>query len=161
MRHLIFIGFLILWATPGWSHQEVDARNRVTLQVEANREIPNDWATARLSVVAEGKDPADVAESVNRQMALALKTARATPGVEVASGAYVTQPVYDDGRVVRWRASQILRIESGDVDLEVDPDPARGAAGVEGHARASRVAPAAATDRAAPSPAPLQRTRDP
>jgi len=116
MRHLIVIGFLILWATAGWSHQELDARNRVTLRVEANREIPNDWATARLSVVAEGKDPADVADSVNRQMTLALKTARATPGVEVASGAYVTQPVYDNGRVVRWRASQILRIESGDVD---------------------------------------------
>jgi predicted secreted protein len=116
MRHLIIITFLVAWATTGWSHPEVDARNRVSLQVEANREIANDWTTARLSVVAEGKDPAAVAASVNRQMTSALKIAKGAKGVDVSSGAYVTQPVYDDGRVVRWRASQILRIESGDVD---------------------------------------------
>ena len=36
--------------------------------------------------------------------------------MEVRSGSYSTHPIYDDGRVVRWRASQDLILESGDVD---------------------------------------------
>jgi predicted secreted protein len=116
IRRTILIGLIIAWALPVWSHSEIDSRNRVSLQVEAMREVPNDWTTARLSVVAEGKDPAAIANSVNRQMASALAVAKRTEGVDVESGAYVTQPVYDDGRVVRWRASQVLRLESDDID---------------------------------------------
>jgi predicted secreted protein len=91
-------------------------RNRATFNVEATREIANDWATARLSVSAEGKDPAVVANEVNTQMAAALKTAKRASGVTVESGAYVTHPVYDSNRIVRWRAQQEIRLESEDVD---------------------------------------------
>lgn len=110
-------GPLGLLAPAARAHEPVDARNRASFQVEAVREVANDWATARLSVVAEGKDPAAVAATVNRRMKSALDTARGTKGVEVRSGAYQTQPVHDDGRIVRWRASQDLRLESEDVDL--------------------------------------------
>jgi predicted secreted protein len=103
-------------STPATAHPEVDARNRVSFQVEVTREIANDWVTARLSVAAEGKDPAVVADSVNQQMAAALGIAKKAKNVEVSSGAYTTQPVYDNGRVVRWRAHQELIAESGDVD---------------------------------------------
>lgn len=103
-------------SSPATAHSEVDSRNRVSFQVEATREIANDWVTARLSVVAEGKDPAVVADSVNRKMAAALAKSKKTKGVEVRSGAYVTQPVYDNRRVVRWRAHQELTAESEDVD---------------------------------------------
>lgn len=116
MRRMIWIGLCLLWALPASAHSEIDARNRVSFQVEAMREVANDWATARLSVVAEGKEPAAVASSVNQQMKSALATAKKAKGVEVRSGAYVTQPVYDDGRVVRWRARQEIRVESSDVD---------------------------------------------
>lgn len=96
---------------------EDSARNRASFQVEATREVANDWSTARLAVVAEGKDAAAVAASVNRQMASTLAVAKRAQGVKVESGAYTTtQPVYDDGRVVRWRARQEIRVESGDVD---------------------------------------------
>jgi len=101
---------------PASSEVDDGARNRASFQVEAMREIANDWATARLSVVAEAKDPAVVATSVNRQMSNAMATAKRVRGVEVRSGAYVTQPIYDEGRVVRWRARQELRVESSDVD---------------------------------------------
>ena len=119
MRRMILLVLLISGAFPAGSLAEDgkgDARNRVSFQVEARREVANDWATARFSVLAEGKDPAIVAESVNKQMASALAKAKRTKGVEVRSGAYMTQPIYDDGRVVRWRARQELRVESGDVD---------------------------------------------
>jgi len=115
MRGIAFVLLLLGIAGPSWSHEELDARNRVSLRVEARREIPNDWATARVSVVAEGKEPAGVAEAVNARMKKALATAKRTKGVEIESGAYVSQPVYDDGRIVRWRARQELRLESGDV----------------------------------------------
>jgi predicted secreted protein len=116
MQRLLVISLVLLGAWPAWSHSEIDARNRVAFQVESRREVANDWATARFSVMAEGKDPAVVANSVNRQMKIALTTAKGTKGVEVRSGAYVTQPVYDDRRIVRWRAHQELRVDSGDVD---------------------------------------------
>jgi predicted secreted protein len=98
------------------AESEEAARNRASFQVEATREVANDWATARLAVVAEGKDAAAVSATVNRQMATTLATAKRSEGIKVESGAYTTQPVYDDGRVVRWRARQEIRVESGDVD---------------------------------------------
>jgi predicted secreted protein len=116
MRRLFILTLVLLGASPALSHSEVDARNRVSFRVEARREVANDWATARFSILAEGKDPAVVANSVNSQMKAALVKAKGTKDVEVRSGAYVTQPVYDNGRVVRWRARQELRLESGEVD---------------------------------------------
>lgn len=115
MRALSIMLLLLGTASPSWSHEEVDARNRVSLRVEARREVPNDWATARLSVVAEGKEPAAVADAVNTRMDKALTAARRVKGVDVESGSYVSQPVYDDARIVRWRARQELRLESSDV----------------------------------------------
>ncbi|MCA9505686.1 MAG: SIMPL domain-containing protein [Spirochaetaceae bacterium] len=91
-------------------------RHRAAFQVEAVREIANDWVTARLSVVAEGQQPAAVAAAVNEAMARATTQAKRVADVDVRSGAYVTHPVYDDGRIVRWRAQQELRLESGNVD---------------------------------------------
>ena len=91
-------------------------RNRATFQVEAVREVANDWATARMTVQAEGKQAAAVAAEVNASMKAALERAERAAGIEVRTGGYSTQPVYDDGRVVRWRASQTLLLESGDSD---------------------------------------------
>ncbi len=101
---------------PAGADDHDSARNRASFQVEVVREIANDWVTARLSVMSEGKDPAMIAGEVNAAMAKAIETAKRVEQVEVQSGAYVTQPVYDDGKVVRWRAQQELRLESSDVD---------------------------------------------
>lgn len=103
-------------ALPAWSDTERAPRNRASFQVEAVREIANDWTTARLSVVAEGKDPAAVANEVNTAMAKAMGKAKRTKGIEVRSGTYATHPIYDDGRIVRWQARQELRLETGDTD---------------------------------------------
>ncbi|MEZ4289726.1 MAG: SIMPL domain-containing protein [Myxococcota bacterium] len=68
-------------------------RHRAAFQVEAVREIANDWVTARLSVVAEGQQPAAVAAAVNEAMARATTQAKRVADVDVRSGAYVTHPV--------------------------------------------------------------------
>ena len=95
---------------------DVDPRNRASFYVEIVQEVDNDWAIARLLVIEEGKDPARLADAVNRRMAEAISAAKKVTGVEVQSGAYMTHPVHRDGRIVRWRAQQELRIESQDVD---------------------------------------------
>ena len=112
----ILSGLLLFGALPTWAHAEEIVRNRVSFQVETRREVANDWATARFAVQAEGKDLARIAQTVNTRMAGALARARKTKGIELRSGAYVTQPVYEDGRVVRWRARQEFRAETRDVD---------------------------------------------
>ncbi|MBY0402230.1 SIMPL domain-containing protein [Myxococcota bacterium] len=106
----------LLLAGPAWSDPAPDPRNRASFQIVVTREVENDWATARLSATAEGKDPAQVASEVNARIARALARAKKEKGIEVESGGYTTQPVYDANRIVRWQAWQELRLESADVD---------------------------------------------
>ena len=88
--------------------------NLVSLSAQAEREIPNDLLTAILAAEAEGSDPAQLADGVNRTMQRALAAALAYKGVKTQSGGYQTSPVYDKNRVVRWRVRQELRLESPD-----------------------------------------------
>jgi predicted secreted protein len=88
--------------------------NLVSLNAQAEREIPNDLLAAALAAEAEGVDPAQLADGVNRTMQRALATALAYKGVKTRSGGYQTIPVYDKNRVSRWRVRQELRLESAD-----------------------------------------------
>jgi predicted secreted protein len=88
--------------------------NLVSLNAQAEREIPNDLLTATLAAEAEGADPAPLADGVNRTMQRALATALAYKSVKAQSAGYQTVPVYDKNRVVRWRVRQELRLESTD-----------------------------------------------
>ncbi len=104
------------WTAPAMADEAADPRNRASFQVVVTRAVENDWATARLSAMAEGQDPARVAAEVNERIERALAIAKKAKGVEVESGGYVTQPVYDANRIVRWQAWQEIRLESSDVD---------------------------------------------
>ena len=88
--------------------------NLVSLNAQAEREIPNDLLSATLAVEAEGADPAQLADGVNRTMQRALATALAYKSVKTQSAGYQTIPVYDKNRVARWRVRQELRLESAD-----------------------------------------------
>jgi predicted secreted protein len=89
--------------------------NLVTLNAQAEREVPNDLLSAALSAEAEGADPAQLADSVNRSMQAALVVARSYASVKTRSGSYQTSPVYEKSRVVRWRVRQELRLESTNI----------------------------------------------
>jgi len=93
-----------------------DPMNRVSFQVERSRDVANDWIQAVVGITDEDADSARLADRINRVMARALDTAKAAPDVRVKSGGYATQPVYDDGKLRRWRASQDLVLESADVE---------------------------------------------
>jgi predicted secreted protein len=88
--------------------------NLVTLNAQAERDIPNDLLTATLAAESEGADPVQLADSVNRAMQRALATALSYKSVKARSAGYQTTPVYDKNRVTRWRVRQELRLESAD-----------------------------------------------
>jgi predicted secreted protein len=88
--------------------------NLVNLSAQAEREIPNDLLAATLFAEAEGADPAQLADGVNRTMQRALATALAYKAVKAQSAGYQTIPVYDKNRVARWRVRQDLRLETAD-----------------------------------------------
>jgi predicted secreted protein len=88
--------------------------NLVHLNAQAEREIPNDLLSATLAAEAEGADPAQLADGVNRTMQRALGAALAYKSVKTQSAGYQTIPVYDKNRVARWRVRQELRLESAD-----------------------------------------------
>ena len=88
--------------------------NLVSLSAQAEREVANDLLTATLAAEAEGADPAQLSDSVNRTMQRALATASGYKSVKTQSAGYQTNPVYDKNRVVRWRVRQELRLESAD-----------------------------------------------
>ncbi len=89
--------------------------NLVTLRAEAEREVPNDQFGAVLAAEAEGTDTAQLAGEVNRTMQKALAVAKGYRGVNARSGAYQTIPVYEKGRILRWRVRQELRLQSTDI----------------------------------------------
>jgi len=93
-----------------------DPMNRVNFQVEASREVVNDWIQAVIGVTDEDADAARLANRINTKMARALAVAKAATGVRVESGGYSTHPIHQDGKLRRWRASQDLVLESADIE---------------------------------------------
>lgn len=108
---------IALWASAGLAEGEADtARNRVSFGVESTREVENDWVTAVVGATHEDRDPAQVADRINRDVTWALERARATQGVQVRTAGYRTYPVDDpkNAQLRRWRGSQEVVLESGD-----------------------------------------------
>jgi len=115
-RTLLAGATLLALAAPACADPPPNPMNRVSFQVEAQREVPNDWITATIGITDEDTDAARLANRVNTRMAKALATARKQSKVQVESGGYATYPIHEDGKLRRWRASQDLVLESADID---------------------------------------------
>jgi predicted secreted protein len=115
-RLIAFAALLCAWqAGQAQEHPHAAPLDVVNLQADASREVENDELVAVLAAEAQGANPAELAESVNRKMAEALKLARDVPAVKLRSGNYQTFPrPGKDGRIESWQASQELRMESAD-----------------------------------------------
>jgi predicted secreted protein len=121
MTRIGLLALLLFSALPAAAEKGDGAqRDRVTFSVEATREVENDWMTATLGVEEEGSDVASLAARVNQRMAAALALAKQDQRLTVSSGGYQTYPVYDRTRIVRWRASQDLVIETAEVEALAD-----------------------------------------
>src|SRR3954468_8401824 len=103
MREFIAVAALVAWPAAVQAQHEAHhpaAADVINLQAEASREVENDQLVAVLAAEAQGPNPAELAEVVNRKMAEALKTARAVPAIKLRSGNYQTSSrPGKDGRV--------------------------------------------------------------
>jgi predicted secreted protein len=109
------LAFLLLLGTSALAQAPEPLFNLVTLTAQAERQVPNDLATAVLAAEADGTDTPQLASTVNRIMQAALAIARGYSSVQARSGNYQTSPFYESGRVVRWRVRQQLVLESTDI----------------------------------------------
>jgi predicted secreted protein len=114
MRKLLLALLLVPLAAAAQAPAET-LFNLVTLRADAMREVANDQLGAVLAAEAEGTDTAQLTDEVNRAMQKALAAAKAYRSVNARSGTYQTLPVYDKGRIVRWRVRQELRLQSTDI----------------------------------------------
>jgi predicted secreted protein len=114
MRNLLFALLVAPLAAVAQAPAET-LFNLVTLRADAMREVANDQLGAVLAAEAEGTDTAQLADEVNRAMQKALAAAKAYRSVNARSGTYQTLPVYEKGRIVRWRVRQELRLQSTDI----------------------------------------------
>src|SRR5438874_6793370 len=116
MRALIALTAFISCSAQAQHPHHGELADVVNLQAEASREVENDQLVAVLAAEAQGANPAELAETVNRKMAEALKSAKEVPSVKLRSGNYQTFPQRGkEGRIESWQVSQELRLESGDV----------------------------------------------
>ena len=90
--------------------------DQVSFQVDVERDVENDRAAATLSATAEDRDPARLAQQINAGMGWALDQLKGQTVIKSRSGTYQTYPVYDERKIVRWRGSQELQLESGDIE---------------------------------------------
>jgi len=91
--------------------------NTVTLQAEAQREVPNDLLNATLYVEANDANAAAVASAVNRSVNEALQVAKEHKNVRVRSGNNQTYPVYSRSNQLQgWRGRGEIRLESRDFE---------------------------------------------
>jgi predicted secreted protein len=91
-----------------------DTYNRIRLSVEAAQEIENDLLVAELYAEFQAGKAVTAAKEVNKAINWAVDEAKKIDGIEVRTLNYSTNAVYDKTHIKAWRASQSLRLESGD-----------------------------------------------
>jgi predicted secreted protein len=109
------LGILVLLGTSSVIADDEVIFNKVNLQAQAERDIPNDLMTVILTVEHQGKKPSDLAEKVNIDMQWAIERTNKYPEIKSSTKAYYTYPIYKDRLVVGWRASQQLELESEEI----------------------------------------------
>jgi predicted secreted protein len=93
----------------------VQAGTLVELSAQASRPAANDMVRASVYSEASGKNPAELAQRVNAEIAEALKLIRSKAGISVKSGQQTTYPVYGPGQKIDgWRMRSELVLESKD-----------------------------------------------
>jgi len=102
---------LMFYASPSFADDET-LFNTVNLQVQAEREIPNDQMIVLLATEHEGSNTTGLAAKINSDMQWALEIINKYSVVESQSKNYQTYPTYRKQVVIGWRASQKIEIKS-------------------------------------------------
>lgn len=87
----------------------------VDLAAEASRPAANDMVRASVYSEVSGKNPAELAQRVNADIAEAINLIRTKPGISVKNGQQSTYPVYSQSQKIDgWRMRSELVLESKD-----------------------------------------------
>jgi len=86
--------------------------NLYNLNAQADMAVKNDLMKVTLSASHQANQAKKAADQVNREMSAALKLLDNKEHFTVKTGQYRTSPIYKDGKIVRWEASQRLHIET-------------------------------------------------
>lgn len=86
----------------------------VSLSARAARTVQNDNATASLFVEREDSDAAKVSETVAVQANKAYALLKDFPELKVKTAGHQAYPIWDKGRVTRWRVRHELLVEAAD-----------------------------------------------
>lgn len=86
----------------------------VNLTASASMQVDNDRMTIQLLAQAERPGATAAAADVNAKMAKALAIARTVSGITAKTLNYSTSQVYEKEKMVRWRVTQILHLETAD-----------------------------------------------
>lgn len=97
------------------AHDNDPLFNQVNLQVQSEKEVPNDQLIVLLAVEEEGKDAARIAKKINKDMDWALSKTKPHKIIETRTLSYNTYPVYDKRTVIAWRAVQQLELKSTEI----------------------------------------------
>ena len=91
--------------------------NVFSFSSEASADVDNDLMVATLAVQAQDKDASVLASKVNASMNWAINVLRPYTTLKKKTREYLTYPRYDTSqarRLIGWRASQTLQIETDD-----------------------------------------------
>lgn len=112
MLRILTVAVLVLLAPFARAHDGETLFNKVSLQAEVQREVPNDEMTVTLATEHQGDNPERLAERVNQDMAWALEQVERKKSVKAETRSYSTYPMYKDGLIRGWRARQELQLRS-------------------------------------------------
>ena len=108
------LGFLV--SQPGFTQDRPPPQDILNLEVTVDVQVAPEVAAMTLAVVREGTDPSLMTHEIDQVLAHAIAQARATPGIEVASGGYSTTPRFDNkGNRTGWQVRATLILKSKDI----------------------------------------------
>ena len=114
MLRILSIAVLFCLATIVQAHDEAPLFNKVSLQAETQREVPNDEMRVTLVAEQQGSNPATLSQRVNDDMTWALEQAKKDDTITAETQGYSTQPIYNDGVIRGWRSRQELQLKSAE-----------------------------------------------
>jgi predicted secreted protein len=112
---VIFAAMLAFGFAATAQAQPADKGSSIEFQAEAQREVANDTLFATLYSELSDANSAQLANTLNRTLAEALKSAAEFKTVRARSGGNQTYPVYDrQNKLTGWRGRAEIRIDSKD-----------------------------------------------
>jgi predicted secreted protein len=81
---------------PAHAQEKPMLKDVLNLDAIVNSQIAPDMAVVMLSVEKQGADAASITNEVNQILAVGLKEAKGTAGVQAATGGFTTYPRYDN-----------------------------------------------------------------